>query len=163
MIINKNKIQALSPCSDRFNNYVDHYGDKEFTIAKFMELKNITHADKLWVAFRLLPKAAAIAAAADMAELVLPIYEAKYPGDMRPRKAIEAARSGDRAKAEAAAKEAYAAAYAADASSAAHAASSAAYAAADAAAWAASAAGKDIAAMEKRQRTILIKYLKGVK
>jgi hypothetical protein len=32
-------------------------------------------------------------AAADFAEAVLPIYEAKYPNDDRPRKAIEAARA----------------------------------------------------------------------
>ena len=75
--------------------------------------------------------------AADCAERVLPIFEAKYPNDDRPRKAVEAARSGDaqRARAASAAAAAYAAADAASAYAAyASASAYAAYAAADAAA-----------------------------
>jgi hypothetical protein len=63
--------------------------------------------------------------AADCAARVLPIFEARFPDDDRPRKAIEAARSGD---ADAAA-DAYAA-LAADAAYVAHAAAHAAHAAA---------------------------------
>ena len=75
--------------------------------------------------------------AADCAERVLPIFEAKYPNDNRPRLAIEAARGVDGDAAYAAA--AYAAAYAAYAA-AADAAARAAADAADAAAYAAYAA-----------------------
>ena len=151
MTINKSVIAKLNPCSDRFDNYVNHYGERDFTVRQFMGLKNITHADKLWVAFRLLPKGQIPKAATDMAELVLHVYEAKYPNDKRPREAIEAVRSGDKERAK---KAAYAAAYAAAA------AADTAYAAAAANA-AAKAAGKDgKKAMQKRQRTILIKYLK---
>ena len=140
MTINKSVIAKLNPCSDRFDNYVNHYGERDFTVRQFMGLKNITHADKLWVAFRLLPKGQIPKAATDMAELVLHVYEAKYPNDKRPREAIEAVRSGDKERAKKAAYAAYAAA------------------AANAAAKAAGKDGKK--AMQKRQRTILIKYLK---
>ena len=83
------------------------------------------------------------------AELVLPIFERKFPADERPRKAIAAAKAADAAKA---AKAAYAAAdaaadaaYSADAADAADAAADAAaraavYSAAYAAAYAADAA-----------------------
>ena len=55
--------------------------------------------------------------AADVAEMVLPIFEAKYPSDDRPRKAIEAARrcADTDTATSAAAYAAYAAAYAAHA------------------------------------------------
>jgi hypothetical protein len=69
-------------------------------------------------------------AACDMAEMVLPKFEAKYPGDLRPRSAIETARRFWRG--EAAIEElraAKAAAYAAAAAAAASAYASAAYAA----------------------------------
>jgi len=93
--------------------------------------------------------------AADVAERVLPIFEERFPGEDRPRKAIAAARAASAAYAAAdaasaayaaayaayaAARAAYAAAAAARAASAAYAAARAAYAAADAAADAASAA-----------------------
>ena len=76
--------------------------------------------------------------AADCAERVLHIFEAKHPGDNRPRLAIEAARAGDPDAAHAAFVAAHTAAYVA--SAAASAASAAARAAARAAAHAASAA-----------------------
>lgn len=66
---------------------------------------------------------------ADIAEAVLPLFEKAYPDDDRPRKAIEAARSGDSELAASRADAAYAA-YAAAASRAA--ASASAYAASDA-------------------------------
>ena len=86
------------------------------------------------------------------AEYVLPIWEKSFPEDDRPRKAIEAAKTGaaDAAAASAAAASAaYAAAYAAAAASAAYAAAAADAAAASAAyadAYAASAAAAAAAA-----------------
>ena len=79
---------------------------------------------------------------ADFAESVLPIYETKYPNDERPRKAIEAARSGNAAAAAYAYADAVYA-YAADA----------AYAAADAA----DAARKK---EQQKQASIIRLYLK---
>jgi hypothetical protein len=127
MIINKAVIKALKPCADRYENYLKFYKEREFTPAQFMGLKNITQGDKCWVAFRLMAEDKIRFVAADIAESVLHIFEEKYPGDLRPRNAIEVARSGD-------ANAAFnAAAYAADASAAHAAARAAAYAASDAA------------------------------
>jgi hypothetical protein len=186
-MINKNTISKLNPCRDRFDNFVTHYGTKSYTPAQFLGLRNITHQDKLWVAFRTLSKTNLRLAAADIAESVLHLYEAKCPGDLRPRRAIEAARSGNvseiRAAADAdaaraaaraayayAAAAAYAAAYAAGAADAdadaayAAAAYAAAYAAAAYAAAAAAAAAYAAAGsgnkkkQEKIIRTIILKY-----
>jgi hypothetical protein len=105
-------IKALKPCKDRLDNYVKHYSERSFTHGQFMGLKNITPEDKIWVALRLIPQAKLRFAAADIAESVLDIYEAKYPNDNRPRLAIEAARNGSADDAHAAAHAAaYAAAY----------------------------------------------------
>jgi hypothetical protein len=93
-----------------------------------MGLRKITQADKLWVAFRIMPRDSIRLAAADIASSVLLIYEEKYPNDLRPRRAIEAAYVGDSNAANAAAN-ANAAAYAANAADAAYAANAAAYAA----------------------------------
>ncbi len=181
MIINKEVIGGLNPCKDRFDNFVKFYGDKDFTVAKFMGLKNITQEDKLWVVFRLMPKDSIRLAAADIAESVLHIFENKYPNDCRPRKAIEAARCGNKVTADAAAAAAYAAAATAAARAAAYAdaAAAAAYAAAataaDAAAADADAAAADAAraaataaataadarsTQEKLIRKICMKYLR---
>jgi hypothetical protein len=158
MVINKNVIKKLKPCAERYENYLKYYKNKEFTPAQFMGLKNITHKDKLWVAFRLMGEQYIRLAAADIAESVLHIYEKAYPGDNRPRLAIEAARSGNKEAADAAAYAARAAANAA------YAAAYAAYAAAadDAAnaAYAAAYAGEERKMQEKLIRKILLKYLK---
>jgi hypothetical protein len=135
-------IKALKPCKDRLDNYVKHYSERSFTHGQFMGLKNITPEDKIWVALRLIPQAKLRFAAADIAESVLDIYEAKYPNDNRPRLAIEAARNGS-AAARAAAYAAYAAAH-----DAAYAAAYAAYAAAAAAAHDAAAAAAAAAAYD---------------
>ncbi len=180
MKITKEVIARLNPCSNRYENYLQHYGTTSLTKAQFMGRKNITQADKMWVAFRLMAKAAAVQAAADIAESVLHIYEDKYPGDLRPRKAIEAARSNTatpeiihasyaaavRAAASSSAFYAASAAYAPynAAASAAYApynaAASAAYNAATAAAASANAAHKDRAAQEKLIRKIVLKHWK---
>jgi hypothetical protein len=171
-------IKALKPCKDRLDNYVKHYSERSFTHGQFMGLKNITQKDKIWVALRLIPQAKLRFAAADIAESVLDIYEAKYPNDNRPRLAIEAARNGsaDDARAAYAARAAYDAAAAAaaaaahDAAYAAHAAARAAHAAyaAYAAYDAVAAAAHDAAARacgakpnhEKVIRKIILRYWK---
>ena len=92
MKINKDVIKNLNPCHDRYKNYLKYYGDKEFTPRQFMGLKNLTHRDKVWVAFRLLSEKESRLAAADIAESVIHIFEEKYPNDNRPRLAIQASR-----------------------------------------------------------------------
>jgi len=125
-MINTKTIKLMNPCADRFNNWLEHYYEFEGSVNQFLNLTKINHSDKLWVTFRYLPKNATVECAARFAESVLHIYEAKYPNDDRPRKAIEATRSGnvtaDANAANAAAYAARAAAYAADATEAADAA-----------------------------------------
>lgn len=175
MIFSKTSIAKLNPCKYRFYNFIAKYKNKKFTSHQFMGLKHITHQDKLWVAFRMMPKESVPKAAADIAESVLHIYESVYPEDLRPRKAIEAARNGIGNTADAAtsaacagasttpASTAYAAAYAATyaALTAAYAAAYATSAAVTAADYSAAYAAYSSATIhEKKIRTILLKYLK---
>jgi hypothetical protein len=168
-LVNVELIKALNPCEDRLKNFIKHYNNRHFTKSQFMDLKNITQADKLWVAFRLMPKESIKLAAADIAESVLHLYEAQYPKDNRPRLAIEAARRGDKDAAAAyadAADAADAAAAAAAAANAAAAAYAAAAAAAAGAAYAAAANAADAASSSKQKQEKLIlkialKYWKG--
>jgi len=144
MKINKHVIKKLFPCSDRYENYLKFYGNKELTKSQFMGRKNITQEDKLWVAFRLMPKENIQQAAADIAESVLSIYESKYPRDSRPKDAIMAARTGINAYASTPAYAAYAA-----------------YAAHNAAVHAANAAADNSRlAQEKLIRKIILKWWK---
>lgn len=173
-LITTDLIRSLDPCADRLYNYLKFYKDKSFTKGQFMGLKNITQSDKMWVAFRLIPKENIRFAAADMAEIVLPIFEKEYPNDNRPRKAIEAARGNDKEDYSAAANAAYSAAaastYSAASAYSASAASYSAYSAANAAYSAASAYSTYSAAAyaaaaysaysdtEKQIRAIVLKY-----
>jgi hypothetical protein len=82
------KIEALRPCQGRLDNYKKFYAEKEFTPVQFLGLKNITHDDKLWVAFRVLPDPALMRIAGLIAQSVLHIYEAQHPNDRRVRDCI---------------------------------------------------------------------------
>jgi hypothetical protein len=88
-------IENLNPCKDRYNNYLTYYKGKKHTYAQFLGLKHITQEDKLWVCFRLMDKNVLGKCSADVAELVLPIFETRFPLDKRPREAINAARGSD--------------------------------------------------------------------
>ena len=131
MLITKEYLKSLSPCEDRYKCYLKNYKNWSGTLEEFLDLPELTHADKKWVFVRSIDKSKLRLVAADFAERVLHIFESKYPNDDRPRKAIEAARNG-----KAAAYASYdafaaraAAAYAADAHAARAAAYDAAYAA----------------------------------
>jgi hypothetical protein len=191
MKITMKLIKSLKPCEGPLKSAEKHYAKrKSVTPAQFLGLKNIPHKDKLWVSLRLMKKEHIRFAAAEIARLVLPIFEAKYPNDLRPRQAIEAAESNTLSKDEIsdATSAAYAAAFAAEATTnaeaaayaayfASYAATSAAYAASDAASDAEAAAEATTSAaeaaaytaasmnkdnrvkIEKKIRTILLKYL----
>ena len=118
MLITKDYLKSLSPCEDRYKNYLKHYKDWSGSLEAFIDLKELTYDDKRWVFVRSIDKDKLRLVAADLAERVLHLFESKYPNDDRPRKAIEAAINGDVTTARAAAADAYAAAYAADASAA---------------------------------------------
>lgn len=54
--INKNVIAKLNPCQPRFDNYLKHYSDFNDDILKFLDLKNISFAFKLWVTLHVIPR-----------------------------------------------------------------------------------------------------------
>ena len=157
-----NDIKAFSPCKTGWEKLLAGLGktkadDEPLPYSKILEINGI--ADAIWSlrTSRKLARAYAIACA----ELVLPLFEKRYPEDMRVRECIEATkgyiagtvsldelRSKRAADADAAADAADAAADAADAADAAYAAAAAADADADAAyaAYAAAAADADAAA-----------------
>lgn len=148
IMINKEYLKSLNPCEDRYKHYLEHYKDWSGTLEEFLDLLELTIHDKKWVFVRSIDKSQLRLVAADFADRVLGIYESNYPNDDRPRKAIEAARSGGATAAYA--SDAARAAYSARAA-AADAAVDAAYsarAAADAAAYAATAAYSACAAAE---------------
>lgn len=180
-MVNLKVIKEFKPCSDRLDNYIKFYEKKEFTFRQFMGLKNITHKDKIWVAFRLLDKKHIGKVAGEIAKTVLHIYESKYPNDLRPRIAVEAAINGTvtgKIITEARAATYAAHAHASHATYEAASASEATYEAACAAAYAARSSPATKAAaitcaaitcasaadhtgkQQKLHRTILLKYLK---
>jgi hypothetical protein len=148
------KMNACTPGFDWFNQ------QNETDVGKLIQLAIDNLSDKTfsyanWGIARLLARQDKIRYAVFAAELVLPVFEEKYPDDDRPRKAIATAkavieddseenrkRTADAARAAYAYVAAYAADAAAAAAAAAYAAARAAYAAyaADAAANAANAA-----------------------
>jgi hypothetical protein len=156
--INKEYLESLNPCKNRFDHYLIHYSNWQGSLEEFLDLSELTHEDKKWVFIRSIPREKLKLLAADFAERVLHIYESKHLNDDRPRKAIEAARSGNR-YASAYAEAAYAAAYAADAAYAAAYAADAAEAYADAI-YAAYAGRKD---EEHTQIEIMKRYARGEK
>jgi hypothetical protein len=185
MLVTLKKIEALKPCKDRLDAYKANHATWKGTMTRFLKLPDVPIADKRWVYFRMIPTDRIGKVAADLAERVLHIYEAKYPGDLRPRKAIEAARSGDKNAYAAYADAAYAAyadayaayadaAYAAYAAAAAYAyaadaadayAADAAYAAYAAYAYADASAGRRASSAspdDEAEIAILIKHLKGL-
>lgn len=89
MKINKEIVKNLAPNRGLHDNYLKFYGDKEFTKAQFMGLKNIRHEYKLWVASRLMTKEQNVNMAIEAAESVLPILEDRYPDDKGPRQSID--------------------------------------------------------------------------
>lgn len=102
MKINKEIIEKLKPCKDRFNNFKEKYPDFDGDLQSFLELENITYSDKFWVVTRLFNKKQNVAWSILCAESVLHFYEEKYPDDKRLRDAIEAAKTLNRSTAESA-------------------------------------------------------------
>jgi len=45
--INKEIIENLNPCSDRYENYLEHYSDFDGNLEEFFGLVEISHQDKL--------------------------------------------------------------------------------------------------------------------
>ena len=142
-------ILSWGPCWDptQISNYTQVHGKGPWTPLELLDLPELSMEDRLWLVFRpeVIPELELRLLCCDFADHVLPLWEAKYPSDSRPRDAIATARRfaiGDATPAEltaarAAAWAAWDAAWAAEASGAA--AKAAAWAAWDAA-WAAAGA-----------------------
>ena len=69
-------------------------GRKALSVADILRMRSITRRDKLWAVLRneFFGDRELRLMACDFAERVLPMFEAKYPDDNRPRKAIEVSR-----------------------------------------------------------------------
>ena len=91
-----NKIKLHSPCKDGWEKLLNHLNktqsdDEPLELITILESNGLN--DTIWAMRAVEEKNKEIRLfAADCAELVLPIYENKYPDDDRPRKAIQAAR-----------------------------------------------------------------------
>ena len=177
MKITKEWLKEKGACSEGFEWWLKH---KESNIKKLaLKLLKAEHFGwASWMLTKCFDKTQNVKYAIFAAEQVIGIYEAKYPDDNRPRKAIEAAKSylnnptaraayAAYAAADATAAAAACAARAADAAAcaaayaAAYAAADAAYAAVDAAVYAADAAARaaayasDAAADVEMQKKII--------
>jgi len=91
-----NKIKLHSPCKDGWEKLLNHL-NKTQSDDEPLELRTILESngldDTIWALRAVEGKDNEIRLfAADCAELVLPIYEKRYPDDSRPRMAIQAAR-----------------------------------------------------------------------
>ena len=169
--ISLNSLLVHAPCRSGLASFKVKFGhlDPEAPVPLLACLESNSVRDVIWALRAVHQDISAVIPliAADFAESVLHLFEEKFPDDDRPRKAIEAARSGDRGKAKGAVDAARAAASQAtdaaddadaddaDAAAAAYAARAAAYAAvyADAAADATAYAAAQAAAVAAARAT----------
>ena len=160
--ISLNSLLVHAPCRSGPASFKVKFGhlDPEAPVPLLACLESNSVRDVIWALRAVHQDISAVIPliAADFAESVLHLFEEKFPDDDRPRKAIEAARSGDRGKAKGAVDAARAAADAAVYADAA--ADATAYAAAQAAAVAAAratastAAAADAAECNKQAETL---------
>lgn len=93
------EIRQYSPCADGWKKLLLHLGkttaDNE-PLPLITILKSNGLDDAIWCLRTLSSehRDRIVQFACDCAESVLPLFEAKCPGDLRPRKAIQAARTG---------------------------------------------------------------------
>jgi len=121
MKINKKWLKEKSACSEGYEWFVKRYKTDIDVCELLLALTKDEHFDwARWVFLELgLPKKQYMTFAIKCAELVLPVFEKKYPLDARPRLAIEAAKNWAKNPTRANAAAASAAGYAAYAASAA--------------------------------------------
>jgi hypothetical protein len=94
-MINKDYLKSLSPCEDRYKHYLEHYKNWSGTLDEFLDLPKLSCRDKRWVFFRSVNKKILHLTAINFAEPILNVYETRFPDDIRPRKAIEMAKSNN--------------------------------------------------------------------
>lgn len=101
-------ILAHDPCDDGLSDFKKAFGhlDPDTPVPLLACLESNYVPDVIWALRAVHQDISAVIPliAADFAESALHIFEEKFPGDDRPRKAIEAARSGDKEEARHAAR-----------------------------------------------------------
>ena len=112
--VSLNSILAQDPCDEGLEAFEEKFGhlDPDAPVPLPACLESNSVPDVIWALRAVQQDISTIIPliAADFAESVLHIFEEKFPEDDRPRKAIEAARGGDKEKAAYAADAARAAA-----------------------------------------------------
>lgn len=80
--INYQYLKSLNPCADRLDNYLKYYTiTEEFNWDTFLDLKDLSYSDKIWVAKRYLTTNQLVHFAILSAQSVQPIFEAGYPNN----------------------------------------------------------------------------------
>jgi hypothetical protein len=54
--VNREVIEQLNPCKESFDHYLKYYSNFNGDIQDFLDLTEINHYDKLWVAFKIVPE-----------------------------------------------------------------------------------------------------------
>jgi len=88
--ITKEQIKALNPCAEGYQWYLDH-GSPDL-LKTLLDVNKIRPDWASWLYARLMSEKQRKQFAIYAAEEVLPIFEARFPDDKRPRKAIAAAK-----------------------------------------------------------------------
>jgi len=83
MQINKEFLKSLNPCANRYEHFLEHYGEFNGSLSDFLDLPDLYYDDKIWVAKKVLTKNQAISWGVLCAESVVHIFEAKRPDDKR--------------------------------------------------------------------------------
>jgi len=83
MQINKEFLKSLNPCANRYEHFLEHYGEFSGSLSDFLGLPDLDYDDKIWVAKKVLTKNQAISWGVLCAESVVHIFEAKRPDDKR--------------------------------------------------------------------------------
>jgi hypothetical protein len=86
------EIMALNPCYSRDKILVMTGGKDPISMIEIARLESVSIQDRLWALLRLVPEQTARNLACDFADHALPIFEAEFPTDRRPRECVETAR-----------------------------------------------------------------------
>ena len=83
--VNREILEELKPCENRWNNYLEHYQDFKGDLGEFVDLSELTYDDKIWVATKLLNKTQNVRLSIMCAESVLDNFEKIFPDDKQVR------------------------------------------------------------------------------
>lgn len=89
MRINKQILENLKPCENRWKNYLSHYESFDGDFDDFIDFEHVSYDDKIWVSKKVLSKNQLFHFAILCADSVLYIFETKYPNDSRVKDCLE--------------------------------------------------------------------------